>query len=345
MAVCKFTPSSWTMPPLPGRAAPRAPTPVLPVLSLRRSPQSACRTPLRSVVTPKSVTYQSTNKTLLAYDSRVLTQAPTDPTMMAAWEPPLPATLSQDSSGFRVSADRGGKRRLGGAMKGYHNMNFSHRSSAAACGARGFSLLEMMIVCCLILIMTAISFMALRPALKEARANQAFESAMMPLRTARQRAIAERKQYIVCFGVAPPTGALTPMGAPTAQSIQIFRWDVGTALSAAVQVTAVTLPNDIQFQTLAGLPNGPTTVPDGFGNATTAIDFDQAVAGPIKNQVMFMPDGSAHDVNGNLNSGIVYVARNGDLFSSRAVTLYGATGRIRGWRLLNGGGGPKWFQQ
>ena len=85
-------------------------------------------------------------------------------------------------------------------------------------------------------------------------------------------------------------------------------------------------------------------MPDGFGNAATAIDFDQAVAGAITNQVMFMPDGSAHDVNGNLNSGIVYVARNGDLDSSRAVTLYGATGRIRGWRLLNSGGAPQWIQ-
>ncbi len=60
---------------------------------------------------------------------------------------------------------------------------------------------------------------------------------------------------------------------------------------------------------------------------------------------MFMPDGSARDVNGNLNSGILYLARNGDLYSSRAVTLYGATGRIRGWRLLRFGGAPKWFQQ
>ena len=174
---------------------------------------------------------------------------------------------------------------------------------------------------------------------------QAFENAMMPLRVARQRAIAERKQYIVCFGIAAPTGALTPMGAPTAQSIQIFRWDAGTALSAATQVTAVTLPIDINFQTIAGLPNTPATVPDGFGSGTVALDFDQGVAGAIKNQVMFMPDGSAHDVNGSLNSGILYVARNGDLYSSRAVTIYGATGRIRGWRLLNSGGVARWFQQ
>ena len=230
-------------------------------------------------------------------------------------------------------------------MKGDHKMKISHRSSNRECGARGFSLLEMMIVICVLMIVGGIGFMALQPALKDAKVNQAFESAMMPLRVARQRAIAERKQYIVCYGIAPPPAALTPI-VPTAQSIQIFRWDVGTALSAATQVTAVKLPIDINFQVLPGLPNGPATVPDGFGSAVTAIDFDQNVAGGgIKNQVMFMPDGSAHDVNGNLNSGIVYVARNGDLNSSRAITLYGATGRIRGWRLLSSGGGPKWFQQ
>ena len=230
-------------------------------------------------------------------------------------------------------------------MKGDHKMKTLHRSSNRECGARGFSLLEMMIVICVLMIVGGIGFMALQPALKDAKVNQAFESAMMPLRVARQRAIAERKQYIVCYGIAAPPAALTPI-APTAQSIQIFRWDVGTALSAATQVTAGTLPIDINLQVLPGLPNGPATVPDGFGSAVTAIDFDQNVAGGgIKNQVMFMPDGSAHDVNGNLNSGIVYVARNGDLYSSRAITLYGATGRIRGWRLLNSGGGPKWFQQ
>ena len=229
-------------------------------------------------------------------------------------------------------------------MKRNRKMKMSQRISDRQCGARGFSLLEMMIVICVLMIMGGISFMALQPALKDARANAAFESAMMPLRVARQRAIAERKQYIVCFGIAAPAGALTPLVAPTAQSVQIFRWDAGTALSAATQVTAVTMPIDINFQTIAGLPNTPVTVPDGFGSATVALDFDQGVAGAIKNQVLFMPDGSAHDVNGNLNSGILYVARNGDLYSSRAVTLYGATGRIRGWRLLNSGG-AKWIQQ
>ena len=231
-------------------------------------------------------------------------------------------------------------------MKVDHKTKFSHSTPIGQRGARGFSLLEMMIVCCLVLIVSGISFMAVQPALKDARANQAYQDVLMPLRVARQRAIAERKQYIVCFGVAAPAGALTPLGAPTAQSIQLFRWDAGTALSSAAQISNIKLPTDMQMQVMVGLPNTAATVPDGFGNGGVAIDFDQGVAGGgIKNQVMFMPDGSAHDVNGNWNSGVIYVLRPGDLYSARAVTLYGATGRIRGWRLLTSPGGAKWFQQ
>ena len=119
-------------------------------------------------------------------------------------------------------------------MKRHHKFKFSHRSITCAHGARGFSLLEVMIVICLIMIVGGMTFMAMQPALKDARANQAFEDTLMQLRTARQRAITERKQYIVCFGIAAPAGALTPKGAPGAQSIQMYRWDQGTALSAAV---------------------------------------------------------------------------------------------------------------
>jgi Tfp pilus assembly protein FimT len=230
-------------------------------------------------------------------------------------------------------------------MKSHLKLKFFHRSSKRLRGTRGFSLLELMIVCSLMMIVGGITFMALQPALKDARSNEALEDVMMQLRTARERAVAERKQYIVTFGIAAPAGAATPMGAPFGQSIQMFRWDAGTALAATVQINNNHLPVDLFFQTLAGLPNAPATVPDGFGNGTVAIDLDRGVAAAITNQVLFMPDGSARDTNGNLNSGIIYVGRTGDLYSSRAVTLYGATGRIRGWRLISNGGVPKWLQQ
>ena len=196
------------------------------------------------------------------------------------------------------------------------------------------------------LLMAAVTVLSVQPAIKNARSDTAFQNVMTQLRVARQRAIAERTQYIVCFGAnSAPTGAVTQLGAPTAQSVQIFRWPANTALSAAVQVNAIQLPFDMKFQTLSGFPTSNASVPDGFGNGTAAIDFDQGVAGAINNQVMFLPDGSAHDTNGNLNSGIIYVARTGDMNNSRAITLYGATGRIRGWRLVGPTASLKWTEQ
>ncbi|HTF44810.1 MAG TPA: hypothetical protein VK641_12960, partial [Terriglobales bacterium] len=87
----------------------------------------------------------------------------------------------------------------------------------------------------------------------------------------------------------------------------------------------------------------PTT-PDAFGVGTPAIDFDQGVAGGVKNTVYFYPDGSAQDSLNNINNGVIYLGRPGDLLSSRAITVWGATGRLRGWRLYQNIPGNYWRQ-
>jgi prepilin-type N-terminal cleavage/methylation domain-containing protein len=209
--------------------------------------------------------------------------------------------------------------------------------------ARGFSLIEMVVVVSIAMIMMAITFVSLQPALKDARVNQAYAIALTQLRNARARAVEGREQYIVCFGATgTPSGASTPLGAPTAQTVQLFEWPSGTGLSSAVQISKIDLPSDVQFQTLTGLPS---TTPDGFGSGSVALDFDQGVGTAIKNQVMFIPDGSARDTNGNLNNGILYLARTGQLYSTRAITIWGASGRIRGWRLTNAAATYPWVQQ
>lgn len=88
-------------------------------------------------------------------------------------------------------------------------------------------------------------------------------------------------------------------------------------------------------------------MPDTFGNGVTAIDLDYTPAGGGGGAtVVFMPDGSVQDVAGNPDSGVLYLSRTvADLYSSRAITVWGATGRIRGWRLVNIGGVATWVQQ
>lgn len=208
---------------------------------------------------------------------------------------------------------------------------------------RGFSLIEMMIVVCIMLILVSFAVVSYSSMTASNAINSGYATVFTQLRNAREMAIAQRKQYIVCFGVAAPTGAANPLGAPATNSIQLYRWDAGTALSAAVQINNLVLPSNIQFQTITGIPTGAP--PDGFGAGIVAIDFDQGVTGGNKQQVMFEPDGSAHDVNGNVNSGVIYLAQNNQLYSSRAVSLFGSSGRTRGWILANHSGVATWVEQ
>lgn len=203
-------------------------------------------------------------------------------------------------------------------------------------------MIEMLIVVAVLMILTGVSTISYQTAMKSVRTSNAFNAALQQIRTARENAIEKREQYVVCFGSgsAPTGAATTPYGAPDAQSIQIYEWPAGAALSTAKQISSVELPSDLSFQTLAGYP---AATPDGFGS--TAVNFDQGITGGITNQIMFMPDGSARDTNGNLNSGIIYLARSGDLTSARAITLFGGSGATRGWRLGSKGGTATWIVQ
>lgn len=180
------------------------------------------------------------------------------------------------------------------------------------------------------MIALSFSFVTLQPAYKASRANSAANQCFMLLRRYRQQAVDERKRYIVTF-VAPNT-------------IQVTRWDWAVPVSPApVAITTQQLATAINFQIVAGVPAANT--PDNFGNGSKAIDFGQGIGLGGLNYVMFMPDGSAQDVNGNLNNGVLYLAITGDLYSSRAISVFGSTGRVRGWQLVNQAGNATWVQK
>lgn len=208
-----------------------------------------------------------------------------------------------------------------------------HMSSSKS---RGFTLLEAMIAMSIVMIVSGISFMSLRPAWQDARLNAGYNGTLMTLRQARQWAIDNRKTYLVTFN---PAG--TPAGT---NMIQTNRMDAG---AVGPVVSQMTLPPDVQFLNLPGIPNTVASTPDGLGTGSKPYQFNVGVAAGVANQVYFFPDGSARNVNNNINNGVVYLARVDDLLSSRAITLIGAAGRIRGWRLYSGqaAGVPHWSQQ
>jgi prepilin-type N-terminal cleavage/methylation domain-containing protein len=193
---------------------------------------------------------------------------------------------------------------------------------------RGFSLLELLIVISIGMIMAGVTFMALKPLLNENHVDQAYDTTLTALRNYRNQSISTSVRYIVFF-TAP--GTLT-----------VQRWNYAVPVSPApVTVATFKLPSDIQFAVQPGYPNPG---PDNFGTGTTAVTVNNcALVGT--NCLIFYPDGSAQDDLGNFNSGVVYLSRANDMYSSRALSIFGTTGRIRGWRLYNQGGSNKWVQQ
>ena len=193
---------------------------------------------------------------------------------------------------------------------------------------RGFSVLELMIALAIGLVMAGVSVMALMPLFKQNHVDAAYDTTLSVIRSYRSQSITQSKRYIIQF-TAPGT-------------ITVQYWGVGVPVSPVpVTVATYTLPSDIEFAIQGGFPGAG---PDGFGSGGTAIDFDQGVGLGGQNYIMFMPDGSSQDLQGNYNSGVVYLTRPGDLYSSRAVSVFGTTGRVRGWRLYSQGGNT-WVQQ
>jgi len=184
---------------------------------------------------------------------------------------------------------------------------------------QGFTLLELLVVIAIIMIVFAISIMNIWPAVQNSRVDTAYQNALLEVRQARQLAIDQRRQHIITF-IAP-------------QTIQTQRVEQNGNLTL---IRTVVLPWDIQFDAENGIPTAPAKVPDGFGNGGTAVSFNGG------NQIFFNPDGSARDANGAINNGVLYMARQGQVSTSRAVSLFGATGRIKGWRIFNNAGVWAW---
>jgi prepilin-type N-terminal cleavage/methylation domain-containing protein len=192
---------------------------------------------------------------------------------------------------------------------------------------RGFSLLELLITIAIGLTMAGVTFMALMPLFKQNHVDQAYDTTLSVMRNYRNLSITQSKRYILIF---------TPPGTITVQY-----WGVGVPVSPApVTVAAFTLPPDIQFGVQAGFPNPG---PDSLDNGTTAVTVNNCAL-VSQNCLILYPDGSAQDDLGNFNTGVIYLTRTGDVYSSRAVSIFGTTGRVRGWRLYKQGVN-KWVQQ
>lgn len=166
-------------------------------------------------------------------------------------------------------------------------------------------MIELLIVVFVLMTVSAMAIVQLAPTLQQQQANAAMIEIASELRQARELAMTERRNIQVSF---PSNNqiTLTRMNLPAGQAV------IGTM---PVQAPAVFMLN----------PGTPDT-PDGFGNAG-AIEFGNVVGGPPT--MLFQSDGTFVDTSGNILNGTVFIGIPNAPTATRAVTVVGATGRIR----------------
>jgi Tfp pilus assembly protein FimT len=169
---------------------------------------------------------------------------------------------------------------------------------------RGISVIDMMVTLSVIGIVGSMATMQIGTVRRSMQGDGAMRLVMAQLNTAREMAITQRRSIEVRF-----------IGN---NWLQIVRHEVPTGITV---LTNVALESDAQYS----LVDGVEDTPDGFGNST-AISFGSA------EKIMFQPNGTLIDDTGSPINGTVSLSIANIPESFRAVTVLGATGRVRGYR-------------
>jgi prepilin-type N-terminal cleavage/methylation domain-containing protein len=172
---------------------------------------------------------------------------------------------------------------------------------------RGFSLLEILTGLAIISVVLAMGMLNYSTVLPNFKANSAMDQLLYQLRSARERAIAHRREVQVQFS-------------GTNQLTITELWLVGTAPPAST----VSFEGGAQYIVFSTIPDLPA--PFNFGN-TAAVYFEGLSGGPPI--MKFSTTGSFIDGGNTLVNGTVFMGIPGKPSTARAISILGATGRVR----------------
>ena len=168
----------------------------------------------------------------------------------------------------------------------------------------GFSLLDVLMTIVVIGIVSTIAIVQIGEARQSFTGDGGMRVVVSQLNTARELAIAQRRNIRVRFAGA--------------NQIDLIRQDVPAGTTT---LSSVYLEGGMAYALMTGLPD----TPDGFGKGQ-AVDFGAAAT------IMFATDGTLIDGTGNPVNGTVYLALSTLPRSARAITILGATGRVSAYR-------------
>jgi prepilin-type N-terminal cleavage/methylation domain-containing protein len=171
----------------------------------------------------------------------------------------------------------------------------------------GYSAIELLLVLAIMGVVMGVAMFQIGAARPAFKGDGAMRIVMAQLNSARELSISQRRQMQVNF-IAPNT-------------IQIVREEVP---SGTTTLSTIPIEGGLSFGLIAGV--GDT--PDAFGisGGATGIAFGAATA------IVFNSDGTVIDQNGNPLNGTVFMAIPATNLSFRAITVFGSTARIRGYK-------------
>jgi len=174
----------------------------------------------------------------------------------------------------------------------------------------GFSLLELMLTIGLMGLLSGMAIVQIGAARQSILGDSGMRVVLAQMNMARELSISQRRTMQLQFG-AP-------------NQLQILRNEV---VGGPTLVSAAVFEGRVEYMLVPGIPD----TPDAFGRAQP-IDFGAAAA------IIFNTDGTLVDERGRPLNGTIFLAiRGGSDRSVRAITVLGATGRIRAYR-WNGAG-------
>lgn len=191
--------------------------------------------------------------------------------------------------------------------------------------ARGFSMIEMLVVVAIAMVIAGIAIIQSRPALMQIRASTAKDLVQGTLRRARETAISDRRSIKVEFLVNPPAN-------PAGSYVRLTRLGGGVGPDIVIAMTPI--PGNVIYTTFAGEPD----TPDGFGNAGP-IYFGGVNNGPAAGMI-YQSDGTFAAATGIPINGTVFMGIPNQPTTARAITILGTTGRVRSYHIS---GTTTWF--
>jgi len=168
----------------------------------------------------------------------------------------------------------------------------------------GYSIIEILVVIAIIGIMAGMAATIMTNIIPMVHADSSLDLVVGELRQGRQMAIDQRRNYVATFAGT--------------NEFKLVRIELNLAQTP---IADYFLSNNVTYTTVAGVPD----TPDGFGDS-------QAVNFAGGNQIVFVSDGTVTDLNNNLVNGTVFLGTPGSPATARAITIMGATGRIRGYQ-------------